>query len=103
MPGAAESHGVLLLPGTVFEKAHPRRFRIGFGRRDLTEGLGGGATPIGSSTSSATAPKKLGWVPWVRLDSSPGCHANRELDLCIPEHRRWIAHGMDHFDPLDRR
>ena len=34
-----EASGVLLLPGTVFDEGDHRHLRIGFGRKDFTEGL----------------------------------------------------------------
>jgi hypothetical protein len=61
-----------------------------------------GAIGASRGTEPAGPAGRWAWDGWVPLDSALGRHADPERDLRIPEDRRWIARGMDHFDLLDR-
>jgi len=58
-----------------------------------------------AATTGKTADHLSGRVPGdgiVPLASSLGRHANPRLDLPFDESRRWVAHGTNHLDLLDR-
>jgi hypothetical protein len=57
---------------------------------------------IAATTSAPGAAGKLRSDGLVPVESALGRHPRPELTLGFPEARRWIAHGTNHFELLDR-
>lgn len=81
------------------------RFRDGRDRRrpvPLPKDVFCGAIGAVREAEPAGRGRPWTWDGWVPVDSALGRHPDPERDLRIPEDRRWVARGTDHFGLLDR-
>jgi pimeloyl-ACP methyl ester carboxylesterase len=58
------------------------------------------ALPEGVECFAMAATGELGTDGLVSLDSALGRHEDPSFDLAVPESRRWVVHGISHFDLL---
>lgn len=104
--GRIRSAGVTdLRHGNVLETHWEGRDRFTHRRDDrvplpLPEGVR--CYAIAATTSAPGAAGKLRGDGLVPVESALGRHATPELTLGFPEAHRWIVHGTNHFELLDR-